>query len=361
MRLVTIDSLQPGMKLGKPIYNEKGQTLLNEQIVLYQPIINRLLELGIKYVYVLDGLTNDVKVNDPIPAEVARKAQLTILNTFRDIQTGKSPLGSIVVEKASKKFVDLIRTILEELETKQDLLDLMVNAFAYDEYIFSHSLNVTLYSIALGIQLKLPKKELEILGMGAIFHDIGKLKVPKEILLKPGKLSNSEYEIIKKHAVDGYDILRKVNTIPLAVAHCAYQHHERLDGSGYPRGIKEAEISTYAKIIAIADVFDAITTNRVYREALLLHEGLEILYAGASTLFDKEMIQAFRLAVAVYPIGMKVTLSNGLEGIVIGQNVGFGDRPIIRIIKEDNILVEPFDLDLKKSLSVTIIDCSVNN
>jgi len=361
MRLVTIETLQPGMILGKPIYNEKGQILLNEEIELHQPIINRLLELDIKYVYVVDGLTNDVKITDPIPAEVKKRAQLTILNTFRDIQSGKSPLGSVVVEKASKKFVDLIRTILEELETKQDLLDLMVDAFAHDEYIFSHSLNVTLYSISLGIQLKLPKKELEILGMGAIFHDIGKLNVPKEVLLKPGKLTNEEYEIIKKHAVDGYDILRKVNTIPLAVAHCAYQHHERLDGSGYPRGMKEKDISNFAKIIAIADVFDAITSKRVYKEALLPHEGLEILYAGADMLFDKKMIEAFRLAVAVYPIGMKLTLSNGYTGIVIGQNIGFGDRPIVRIVKENGKIIKAFDLDLKKSPSITIIKCSVNN
>lgn len=361
MRLVSIKTLQPGMKLGKPIYNENGQILLNEKIELQEPIISRLSTLGIRYVYVLDGMTDDIKINDPISLEIVNKAQTTIINTFKGIPKGNSPLSSIVVEKASKQFVDLIRTLLEELESKEELLNLMVNAFTHDEYIFTHSLNVTLYSIALGIELKLPKKELEILGMGAIFHDIGKLHVPKEVLLKPGKLTDEEYDIIKKHALDGFNILRKVNTIPLAVAHCAFQHHERLNGSGYPRGIKEKDISIYSKIIAVADVFDAITSNRVYRRALLPHEGLEILYAGASTLFDKQLVEIFRFVIAIYPVGMQVTLSNGYEGVVIGQNVGLSDRPIVRILKNNGNEVEPFDLDLKSSLSVTIIDCSVNN
>lgn len=361
MRLVATETLQPGMKLGKPIYNEKGQVLLNEKIELQASVISRLSTLGIQYVYVLDGITDDIKIKDPISLKVHNKAQSTIINTFKNIQNGDSPLSSIVIEKNSKQFIDLIRSILDELESKEELLNLMVNAFTHDEYIFTHSLNVTLYSIALGIELKLPKKELEILGMGAIFHDIGKCHVPKDVLLKPGKLTNEEYDIIKRHALDGFNILRKVNTIPLAVAHCAFQHHERLNGTGYPRGIKDKDISIYSKIIAVADVYDAVTSNRVYRQALLPHEGLEILYAGATTLFDKELVEAFRYVIAIYPEGMKVTLSNGYEGIVIGQNKGLSDRPIVRILKMNGKEVEPFDLDLKSSLSVTIIDCGVNN
>jgi putative nucleotidyltransferase with HDIG domain len=235
---------------------------------------------------------------------------------------------------------------------------LLADVYAYDHYIFTHSLNVTMYTLAIGMKLNLPEKDLEILGLGAILHDVGKMKIPEQILLKPDRLSQEEYEEIKKHAEEGFQILRKIPTVSLVVAHCAYQHHERLDGSGYPRGIKDKEIHFFGKIIAVADVFDAVTSNRVYRKALLPHEGLEILYSGSGTLFDQKIIEAFRQAVAVYPSGITVELNDGRKGIVSQQNVGLSDRPIIRILEEKGIEVNcPYELDLKNELDILITAC----
>ena len=121
-----------------------------------------------------------------------------------------------------------------------------------------------------------------MIGLGSMLHDIGKIAVSKEILLKPGKLTEEEFQVIKTHTTEGFEMLRNSYSVPLLVAHCAFQHHERLDGSGYPRGIKSKDIHDYAKVIAVADVFDAVTSNRVYRSAMLPHEGLEMLYAGMS-------------------------------------------------------------------------------
>lgn len=191
-----------------------------------------------------------------------------------------------MIEKASKQLIELIRNLHSHLKNDTDLLNLLTDVCSYDQYIFTHSLNVTLYSLAIGMHLKLSTKNLETLGLGAILHDVGKMKVPAEILMKPGKLTEEEFEEIKKHSEEGFRILRNVQTIPLLVAHCAFQHHERLNGSGYPRGIKGNEIHEFGKIIAVADVFDAVTSNRVYRQAMLPHEGLEILYAGAGSLFE---------------------------------------------------------------------------
>ena len=131
-----------------------------------------------------------------------------------------------------------------------------------------------------------------------------------------------------------FNYLKNIHTVSLHVAHCAYQHHERLDGSGYPRGLKDNEIHELGKIIAVADVFDAVTSNRVYRSAMLPHEGLEILYAGAGTKFEIPIVEAFRRAVAIYPNGLSVVLNDGRKGVVSGQNIGIGDRPIIRILEE---------------------------
>lgn len=357
MRLVTTSSVEAGTILAKTIYNETGQILLSEGVELKERMIQRLNSLGISYIFIKDSQTEDIEYKGTLSDPVRKKAIQTINSTFSEIQKDSSLSSSFVVEKASRRLSELIRFLMTELGNNKDLLNLLSDAYTYDNYIFTHSLNVTLYSLALGLELKLTPKELETLGLGAIFHDIGKLKVPLDVLLKPGKLTEEEYVAIKEHAETGFQILRKVQTIPLLVAHCAYQHHERINGSGYPRGLTGKDIHFFGKIIAVADVFDAVTSNRVYRKAMLPHEGLEILYAGCGTLFEQEIVEAFRLAVAIYPIGITVELNDGRKGIVIGQNIGLGDRPIIRIMEHNGVQVTPYELDLKVELNVVITEC----
>ncbi|WP_102273970.1 HD-GYP domain-containing protein [Cytobacillus massiliigabonensis] len=357
MRLVTTSSVEAGTILAKTIYNETGQILLSEGVELKESMIQRLNSLGISYIFIKDIQTEDIEYKGTLTDPVRRKAIQTINSTFLEIQKDSSISNSFVVEKASRRLSELIRFLMTELGDNKDLLNLLSDAYSYDNYIFTHSLNVTLYSLALGLELKLTPKELETLGLGAIFHDIGKLKVPLDVLLKPGKLTEEEYIAIKEHAETGFQILRKVQTIPLLVAHCAYQHHERINGSGYPRGLTGKDIHFFGKIIAVADVFDAVTSNRVYRKAMLPHEGLEILYAGSGTLFEQQIVEAFRLAVAIYPVGITVELNDGRKGIVTGQNIGLGDRPIIRIMEHNGEQVPPYELDLKVELNVVITEC----
>ena len=360
MRLVSVFTVQSGAIVAKAINNEKGQILLNEGVCLSEGIINRLKASGITNIFIKDQATDDIEFEGTLSDPLRREAIQTINSTFVELQNNKSITSSFVVEKASKRFTELIRNLLSEINEKKELMTLLSEAYSYDNYIFTHSLNVTLYSLAIGMQLKLSQKELEILGTGAIFHDIGKLNVPLDILLKPDKLTDVEYLTIKKHAEDGFNILRKVQTVPLLVSHCAFQHHERLNGSGYPRGIKGDEIHFFAKIIAVADVFDAVTSNRVYRSAQLPHEGLEILYAGTGTLFDQSVVEAFRLSVAIYPVGMTVQLSDGRKGVVSRQNVGLGDRPIVKILEENGEKVSSYELDMKKELTAVILNCDTS-
>src|SRR5699024_4018570 len=149
--------------------------------------------------------------------------------------------------------------------------------------------------------------------------------------------------------------LRKQDEFSTVIAHCAYQHHERLDGSGYPRGLVGSEIHKYAKVIAIADVFDAMTSNRDYRAALLPHEALETLYACAVTKFDKQMVVVFRKSIAIYPNGLSVKLSDGRVGVVVKQNKHLNERPVIRILKENNEkLISPYDINLAAEVNIMI-------
>jgi putative nucleotidyltransferase with HDIG domain len=343
--------------LAKAIYNDKGQVLLHEGVELADKLIHKLQEMGITYVYIRDWRTEDIQYKDPLSAKMRTMAIQTIESVLKEVGANKDLSGSLVIEKASKRLSGLIRQLIDEIRGNRELLTILSDVYTYDHYIFTHSLNVTLYSLAIGMKLQLLPKELEILGLGAILHDVGKMKVPADILLKPGKLTVKEFESIKKHPEDGFNILRKVETIPLLVAHCAFQHHERLNGTGYPRGLEGDEIHDFGKIIAIADVFDAVTSNRIYRQAMLPHEGLEILYAGAEKLFDKRIIEVFRQAVAVYPVGVTVELNDGRKGVVCRQNAGLSDRPVIRILEEKGRNVEPYEADLRIELNSVIIGC----
>lgn len=359
MRLISVNSLQAGVCLAKPVYNEHGSTLINKGISLTARMIERLDSLGISYVYIEDGRIEHIGVSDSISEKLRREAISFVESSFNRIVNESKQQQSFLLEKSMKGVVSLVRNFIRELKQNANVLNLLTDIYIYDDYVYSHSVNVTMYALALGMELKLSDNDLETLGIGALLHDVGKVSISPDILDKPGKLTVEEFEEIKKHAEYGFELLRKVPTLSLLVAHCAYQHHERLDGSGYPRGLKGSHIHLFGKILAIADVYDAVTSHRVYRKAMLPHEGLEILYAGAGTLFDKQMVESFRKAVAVYPVGLGVVLSDGRKGVVSRQNQEMSDRPHVTILEHLNgeKLQTPYEIDLMKELHIVITEC----
>lgn len=358
MRLISTESLKSGAILGKTIYNDRGNILVGEGTRLSDKIIQRLVNLNIQFVYIKDERTKDILPTSSISPQLKMEAVQTIESTFTQLQLDDKVQATIVVEKSVTQFTQLIRGIMDDLRSNEELLSLLADVYVYDNYIFSHSLNVTVYSLALGMELKLSEKQLELLGMGAMLHDVGKMFIPFEILGKPERLTQEEFECMKNHTDYGFQILKNIHTVSLHVAHCAYQHHERLDGSGYPRGIGQDEIHDLAKIISVADVFDAVTSNRVYRNAMLPHEGLEILYADAGTKLDSQVVEAFRRAVAIYPNGLSIKLNDGRKGVVARQNMGIGDRPIIRILEEfGKPLAVTYEVDLKNEPTLIIVEC----
>ncbi|WP_209125036.1 HD-GYP domain-containing protein [Alkalihalobacillus sp. BA299] len=357
MRLVSTKSLNENACLAKPIINDNGQVLLQQGVPLTSRMIQRLIELGITFVYIEDELTADVGAKEGISDEVRFRAIGTIKSEFNEICDDLKLKKSFHNARLNQNFAKVIRSILSEVKNNPKALSLLSDVYLYDSYIFTHSLNVTVYTLALALELKFNEKQLMEIGMGAILHDVGKMAIPTEILNKPDRLTNEEFSIIKSHAQAGYEILKDQPNISLLTAHCAFQHHERINGSGYPRGIKGDEIHLYAKIIGVCDVFDAVTSNRVYRSAMLPHEALELLYSGVGTLYDKEIVEAFRNTIAMYPVGITVGLSDGREGIVVKQNNELSTRPVVRIICEDDQKVAPYEVDLMKHVNVTITKC----
>lgn len=361
MKLVSTKSIVPGTILAQSIYNQRGNTLLAKGIKITKEMIKRLIQQGVTYIYIEDEFTNDVHIESSIPDKLRRKASKTIEDTFLDIgRRGLNQTTPYLLEKQSKELDEVSTDLISSVVSNGKSISLLADIYISDNYIFQHSLNVAIYSTAIGMRMNMSILKLKELAIGALLHDIGKIFIDPAILNKAGSLTNDEFSIMKKHAELGYNFLRE-QEYSSVIAHCAYQHHERLDGSGYPRGLTGDNIVTAAKIIGIADVFDAVTSNRVYRDAMLPHEGLELLYAGATNLFDKEMVEVFRESIAVYPEGLTVVLNDNREAVVIGQNKYVGDRPIVRIIRENEKRVNlPYEVDLSSELNIMIKEIRKN-
>ncbi|MCZ0703262.1 putative nucleotidyltransferase with HDIG domain [Natronobacillus azotifigens] len=355
MKLVTTRGLQVGSELAKPIYNDNGRILIQKDVNLSQAMIDRLQELGVTYVYIRDEISEDIIIHSPISDELKIESIQTVKSLFKGYENQGFKNKSFLFDHTSNKMTNLVDTIIRQIQDDDQVLSIMSDIFISDDYLFTHSVNVTIYSIAIANALKLTNKKTQELGIGAILHDVGKVFIPEEVLKKEGRLTSDEFEVIKSHTELGFEFLRASQELPLLAAHCAFQHHERLDGSGYPRGIRDEEIHPFGKILAVADVFDAVTSNRVYRDAMLPQEGLDILYAGSGKLFDQEIVRVFRESIAIYPNGITVNLNDHRTAIVVRQNENLAQRPVVRVIKESDQVVVPYDLDLSTALDITII------
>lgn len=362
MRLISIQNCKPGMRLARNIYNDEGIVLLGEHVELTETMIRRLEQLGIHRIYIEDPRAEDIVIRENISEETRREALRTIRETFQNYMNEAKQGRMFSNPHLGKDFRRVLDMIIDELKEHEQAMIMLNTIHVSDHYLFQHSLNVSIYAIMLGTALGYTYDQLRVLGLGAMLHDIGKTLVPQEILLKPDKLTEEEMRIMRRHPEDGFRMLKDNPNIPLIAAHCALQHHERLDGSGYPRGMKGDEIHDYAKLLGIVDTFDAMTTHRVYKPAALPHEAVEVLYAGAGRLYDAHMIQLFRDRVAIYPPGTTVELNTGEIGIVVDINASLPHRPVVRIITDENgqELKEPYEIDISKKLNIVITKVNEN-
>lgn len=260
-------------------------------------------------------------------AKMHSMANKTVSTLFEEIRLGAQIDGGKV-----KQAVDgCVDTILRN----PDASVWLTRISSKDEGTAQHSLNVAALTIVMGKSMNMTPKELEDLGVCAMLHDVGKTSLPIELLQKQGKFTPEEHEQMKSHCRAGRDILVSTKSVMSGAADVAHAHHERPDGKGYPRGLTAEKIPKYAKMVAIAEAYDVITTSQSYRKALSPSEALQELYANRGTQFDEDLVIRFIDAVGIFPPGSIVEMVNGEIGIVL-TNTKDKLRPKIILILDAN-------------------------
>ena len=248
---------------------------------------------------------------------------------YIDTMLAEARMGRVVDTKIAK---DLVAELASNIASSLDASMWLTQLKNKDEYTAIHSLNVCVLSLTFGRALKLPQDELEELGLGALLHDIGKMRVPLNVLNKPGKLTPDEFEIMKSHPGMGYELLRTEKNLSQEVLAIVRSHHERLNGQGYPDKLNDTSITYFTKIVTITDVYDAITSDRVYHDGMTPHDAMQRLYEWMPDNFDKELVQQFIRTLGIYPIGSAVQLNTGQIGLVVKLNEGHRLKPVVMLI-----------------------------
>ena len=337
MRYMLIEAVTSGMIIGKDIYDANDSILLCQGKRLSELNVTRLRELGYARIYIQDNLTRDIRIDDILSPEIRSEACQSIRNFDLD--------------EAKKVAEAIVERILSAESVSIDMVDLKT----FDSYTYQHSVNVAVLATIVGMGMGFSADKLKELCIAGMFHDMGKLEVPAEILNKPSKLTTEEYDIIKKHPQKSYDLLADRFELSSNVRMGVLCHHENEDGSGYPRGLTGDKINIFAKILHVVDVYDALTSKRSYKKAYACSEALEYLMGGTATLFDEKVVDVFMKYVPIYPKGMQVLLSDGRKGVIVRNNHISSLRPVVRMV--DGLDIDLTDMHRYSTLTIV---CQAN-
>lgn len=346
MKKLSVEELKPGMVFNKTVYIDSENVLLAPNVPLKEEDIKKLMKWGVTIVETAGEL---IQPGSETGANTTAKSG-QVLERYEQLLTMRKKLIEVhsnacyLVEQvysairkdhsielpAVQKIVNDIIGLLKENSN----VFLFLNGFDDVErnYLVTHSVNVTFYSLIIGQAMNYNDKQMLELGTGTILIDAGMTKVPVYIVHKQSNLTDSEYQMIKAHPVHGYKSLRNYPDVSERVANISMQHHEQFDGKGYPRGLKGKEIDEYARIAAIADSYESQISNRSYREKVGAYHAMKNLLASGVNKFDPEILKIFLSRMSVYPIGSLVELNDQSTGLVIGSITEKPLRPIIKLV-----------------------------
>lgn len=350
MRVVRIltDAAVAGMVTANDIYTRQNQLIITEGTVLNDSVIDKLR------FYKIFGLNvyPEIKKEEESYIEELRKTPEFKKFNRTYVETVTKVVGNFnrIINGDQEIDVDQLLEetdrILREGRNGAHIMEMLHGIRDYDDLTYVHSMNVSLICNIFGGWLKLSKREIKNLTLAGLLHDIGKLLIPKEILAKPGKLSNKEYEVMKAHTIKGYEVLKDL-PFDIDIKYAALMHHERQDGSGYPNRFAKDQISKFAKIVSIADVYDAMTSIRSYRKAYCPFTVVEDFEREGFIQFDSQYLVIFLERIVESYLHNIVRLSDGREGEVVLINKFALSKPMVRVgndfidlSKEHNLRIE---------------------
>ncbi len=310
MRFIEVKDLEPGMTLARDIITPQNSFLLKKGVKLSIEYIRYLQNAGYRGAYIGDEISDELYIENTVSDEVFRK--------------GVDAVKNVNIEGMIWVATEIVNEISTASDVSIDIYDLR----SYDDYTYHHSVNVAVYATVVGKYLNYSTSKLNQLCQAAIYHDIGKTKIPLEVLNKPSGLTDEEFNLIKSHPKYSYEILSADSSVPAIVKQAVYMHHENENGTGYPLGKAGNEIPEMAKIIHVVDVYDALTSQRPYKKPYAATDAMEYLSGGVGILFDKDIVDVVRRVIPVYPLGVQVVLSNGREYLVV-EHSNDNFRPVV--------------------------------
>lgn len=347
---VKTKSLQSGMRIDQEIIDERGHLLIAYGTYLDDFLIESLLKLGVAGIYTREGeedLEENLEEEEKISPqtiktieklEVADRARIKLSESVKKrvsegIQFLYSNTDSEDFAGASNNIADeLMKAITDNNAIAVDISTLKVS----DEYTFKHSVDVAAIAMVIAKKHGLSKQEIYEVGIAGLLHDVGKSKIPNKILNKPGRLTDEEFALMKQHALLGYKILKEKEDILESISLAVLQHHEKINGKGYPMGVSAKNIHLYAKILSVADIYDALVTERPYKKGFSQRDAVEMIMTMTEEL-DIEIMKSFLGSVILYPVGCKVMLSNGEKARVVENNPLYVLRPKVVGLKTGKV------------------------
>ncbi len=324
--------------------------LLAADRIISESYIRRLQELGVYAIYVRNPLLDNLEMPVVIDEETRNNSVQTVKRAFEVLRSKRTDVALEEIKSIAGQIVS------EVIRNRRAMIHL-TEIRTHDDYTFAHSVDVCILSLLVAVHMGYTEHRLKELAVGALLHDVGKIKVGQELLNKQAPLDPDEMAFMRGHAMFGFEILRSFKgKMTLPSIHIALQHHEKYDGSGYPRGLSRDDIHEYSRIASIADVYDAITSDRPYRKALLPHEAYELMLVNGNQHFDPNILPIFLQLIAVYPIGTFVHLTNGDIGVVIKVPPEAPMRPTLRLIMDKKRRLYPrnTEMDMQKYLTVFV-------
>lgn len=295
--------------------------------------VEALCRRGIPALWVVDSLFPDFEAQEVIREDTRNLVRRSVQEIFEVAGSAKRRRASNLTES---RLSEAVGKLVDDVVDNQDVVANLGRVRSWDNYTFEHSVQVATLAVVIGKRMLMTEDQLIRLGTGAILHDVGKVTVPLEILQKPDRLTPSEYEVMKGHARAGWDIVHEgfQNIMPTSSI-VVLQHHERLDGSGYPQGLKSERIYIFSKVAAVADVLDAVRAERDYRQNHRPAEVLRIMQQDAGVKLDATAVKIALRHISLVAVGEIVRLTNGLLGMVTALNEGEPLQPVVTLVADD--------------------------